>query len=103
VRLHKRANAAEQAACRQWLLDELTLLQPRLIVCLGVTAAQALLGPMTALSAVRGRLQRGDGGAELLTTLHPSALLRLPREDFDSAYASWREELSLMLQFVDAT
>lgn len=102
LRLHKRASAEEQAACRHWLQEELALLQPRLIVCLGLTAAQAVLGPRITLASVRGRRHPADHGATVVATLHPAALLRLPAEAFESTYAGWRDDLRAIGDFLAA-
>jgi DNA polymerase len=80
VRLHKRANAAEQAACRQWLAAELARVQPRLVVGLGAMAAQTLFGNAFRISTERGKW-RDLGDARGLATWHPSAVLRMPHEE----------------------
>jgi DNA polymerase len=76
-RIHARPSAREIAACRPWLETELELLAPELVICLGATAARALLGPAFRLSAQRGRIARA-GGHRVFPTVHPSALLRAP-------------------------
>src|SRR5688500_3150474 len=76
VRLHKRANAAEQAACRPWLAAELDRLQPRLLVCLGAMAAQAVFGASFRVTRERGRWIELGAGRRGLATWHPSAVLR---------------------------
>ena len=79
LRLHKRANAAEQQACRQWLAAEVASLRPRLIVAMGSMAAQALFGAAFKVTRERGKLRHlGDGTTEGLATWHPSAVLRAP-------------------------
>lgn len=81
ARLHKRANATEQAACRQWLAAEPAQVQPRLVVGLGAMAAQTLFGNAFRISAERGRWRDMGTQARGLATWHPSAVLRMPRED----------------------
>jgi DNA polymerase len=81
ARLHKRANAAEQAACRQWLAAELDRVQPRLVVGLGAMAAQTLFGNGFRISRQRGQWRELDTQARGLATWHPSAVLRMPREE----------------------
>jgi DNA polymerase len=76
VRLHKRATAAEQAACRPWLAAELARIRPRWIVCLGAMAAQTVFGATFRLTRERGRWIELDGGVRALATWHPSAVLR---------------------------
>jgi len=79
-RIHKRPNAAEIAACRPWLDTEIRLVKPRVIVCLGATAAQALLGRAFRVTARRGQLVESPLAPVVLATVHPSALLRAPDE-----------------------
>ncbi len=55
VRMHQRANASEQAACRMWLAAEMMRVQPRLVVCLGAMAAQTVFGPTFRVTRERGR------------------------------------------------
>ncbi|HJW07621.1 MAG TPA: UdgX family uracil-DNA binding protein [Rhodanobacter sp.] len=80
VRLHKRANATEQAACRQWLAAELARVQPRVAVGLGAMAAQTLFGKDFRISAERGQWRELGPQTRGLATWHPSAVLRTPRE-----------------------
>jgi DNA polymerase len=90
LRLHQRADASEQAACRPWLAHEIELLRPRLIVCLGVTAAQAVLGrAFVSLTTQRGQLIEFSENCQVLLTLHPAALLRMPESEFAPAWAAW--------------
>jgi DNA polymerase len=80
-RIHKKPNAEQIRACRPWLDAELGVVKPRVLVCLGATAAQALLGPKTTVGATRGRF-RPDGAAGWITvTVHPSSILRAPDEE----------------------
>jgi uracil-DNA glycosylase family protein len=77
-RIHAKPAAGEIAACRPWLLAELTALEPEVVVCLGATAAQALLGRKFRVSAERGRFVPSPLAPHVLATVHPSALLRAP-------------------------
>lgn len=96
-RLHARANAAEQAACRIWLDAELLHLRPARIVCLGAMAAQAILGRSFRLMAGRGRWIKRADGSQAMATVHPSYLLRLRGEDErEQAYAQFLRDLSLL-------
>lgn len=79
-RIHMKPNAGEVRQCRWWLEQELALVRPRLVVALGVTAAQALLGRSVVLSRERGRLLPFPDGLQGMVTTHPSAVLRA-RED----------------------
>jgi DNA polymerase len=80
-RIHKKPNAREIAACRRWLDAELALVGPEIVVCLGATAAQALLGKSFRVTKDRGRLMPFPGGGSVLATVHPSSLLRAPDEE----------------------
>ena len=80
-RIHARPNAAEIAACRPWLDAEISLIQPTALVCLGATAAQALLGPRFRVTQERGRFVPSPLARYVLATVHPSALLRAPDEE----------------------
>lgn len=79
-RIHKKPNAAEITACRPWMLAEINLIQPKVIVCLGATAAQPLLGKAFRVSKQRGELLPSPFGGQILTTVHPSSLLRIEDE-----------------------
>jgi uracil-DNA glycosylase len=81
-RIHQKPNAGELRACRPWLDAELAALRPRAVVCLGATAAQALLGKGFKVTLRRGELLRETGLAPLvLATVHPSSILRAPDDD----------------------
>src|SRR3954462_3742630 len=80
-RIHKKPNAAEVAACRPWLETEIALVKPKAIVCLGATAAQALLGRSFKLTAHRGEFIESPLAPLVLATVHPSSLLRAPDEE----------------------
>ena len=77
-RIHAKPNAAEIAACRPWLEAELELVKPEVLVCLGATAAQALLGRQFRVSANRGRFVPSPLAPRVLATVHPSSILRAP-------------------------
>jgi uracil-DNA glycosylase family protein len=77
-RIHKKPNAGEIAACRPWLDTEIALVKPRAIVCLGATAAQALLGRQFRLTANRGAFVPSSLAPLVLATVHPSSILRAP-------------------------
>jgi uracil-DNA glycosylase len=81
AKLHKSANAAEQAACRQWLAAELSRVQPRVVVGLGAMAAKTLFGNTFRITAERGRWREMGAQVRGFATWHPSAVLRMPRED----------------------
>jgi DNA polymerase len=80
-RIHKKPNAGEISACRPWLDSEIQLVKPRAIVCLGATAAQALLGRQFKVTAHRGEFVESPLAPLVLATVHPSSLLRAPDEE----------------------
>ena len=80
-RIHKTPAADEVAACRPWLETELALVEPKILVCLGATAAKAVLGPSFRVTQHRGEFFDSDLGPRVTATLHPSAILRSPDEE----------------------
>lgn len=80
-RLHKKPNAHEIAACRPWLDTEVMLVKPRIIVCLGATAAQELLGRQFRVTAHRGEFVPSPLAPLVLATVHPSSILRAPDDE----------------------
>jgi uracil-DNA glycosylase family protein len=80
LRLHKKPNAGEIDACRWWLSRELALVEPKLVVALGATALQSLVGRAVPVTANRGRSVTAADGRDVFVTVHPSYLLRLPDE-----------------------
>jgi DNA polymerase len=80
-RIHKKPNTGEIVACRPWLDMEIDLVRPRAIICLGATAAQALLGKGFKVSELRGRLIESPLAPLVMATVHPSSLLRAPDEE----------------------
>jgi len=80
-RIHKKPNAGEIAACRPWLEAEISLIKPKVIVCLGATAAQALLGPKFRVSKQRGQFIESTLAPYILATVHPSSILRAPDDE----------------------
>jgi DNA polymerase len=77
-RLHEKPNAVEIRACSPWLGAEIRLVHPRILVCLGATAAQALLGKDFRVTKQRGEWVRSEYAEKTIATLHPSAILRAP-------------------------
>jgi uracil-DNA glycosylase family protein len=80
-RIHEKPNAREIAACRPWLDAEIAVVKPRVLVCLGATAAQALLGRTFKVTEHRGELLRSELAPYVLATVHPSSLLRAPDDE----------------------
>ena len=77
-RIHAKPNAVEITACLPWLQAEIQLIQPKLVVCLGATAAQALLGKKFRVTQQRGELIDAPVAAKVMATVHPSSILRAP-------------------------
>lgn len=95
-RLHQSPHAREIAACRPWLEAEMRLIRPRLIVSLGATAAQAVVGPGVKVTQSRGETLASAFGIPALITVHPSSLLRQPdasraAEDFAALVADLKK------------
>ena len=94
-RLHKTPGTAEIAACRPWLEREMATIRPRLVVAMGATAARAVIGRPVKIGETRGAVIERDGAPDVLVTVHPSYLLRLPDEtqkqvEFDRFVADLR-------------
>ena len=95
-RLHKKPLQREIAACYQWLEREIEVVRPRVIVCLGATAAGALLGSTFRVTSQRGQLVESSLAPHVFATIHPSAILRI-REDAGREEAYQRFVLDLAL------
>jgi uracil-DNA glycosylase family protein len=80
-RIHKKPNAAEITACRPWLEAEVAVIKPRAIICLGSTAAQAVIGPKFRVSIQRAQFVESDRAPFVTATVHPSSILRAPTDD----------------------
>jgi len=80
-RIHKKPNAREINACRPWLEAEISLLKPKVIVCLGATAAQALLGSQFKVTRQRGQFIESTLAPYIMATVHPSSILRAPDDE----------------------
>ena len=80
-RIHAKPNAAEIGACRLWLEVEIALVKPRVLVCLGATAAQALLGKSFKVSQQRGTVVPSPLAPIVSATVHPSSILRAPDDE----------------------
>ena len=77
-RIHKKPRASEVKACRPWLEAELRAVKPAVVVCLGATAAQSLLGASFKLMQQRGQVVASSAAERIVATIHPSAVLRAP-------------------------
>jgi len=93
-RLHEKPNASQVRACRPWLEAEIEVVKPRLLVLLGATAAQAVMGPAFRVSRQRGEVLESPFGVAALATVHPSSILRaVDDESRDAAMASFIADL----------
>jgi uracil-DNA glycosylase len=90
-RIHAKPSWSEIAACRPWLEAELQVVEPRVLVCLGATAAQALLGRDFRVTQQRGQLVESELAPCALATVHPSSILR--SDDREAEYAAFVDDL----------
>jgi uracil-DNA glycosylase family protein len=93
-RIHQKPNAGEIKACRPWLEAEIAAVQPELIVALGATAAQSLLGPSFRVTQHRGELFDSALGPMVTATVHPSSILRAHDEDREREFEALVTDLS---------
>ncbi len=98
-RIHKKPNSREIAACRPWLEAELRLAKPKLLVCLGATAAQTIFGPSFRVTRDRGKILASNFAPKVMATVHPSSLLRQPdQESREREYAHFVTDLRTALK-----
>ena len=98
-RIHQKPNSREIAACRPWMEAELRLVKPKLLVCLGSTAAQAIFGPAFRVTKQRGIVMESEIAAKVVATVHPSSLLRQPDEESRAReYALFVADLRVALE-----
>jgi DNA polymerase len=95
-RIHQKPNWSEIAACRPWLDAELAVVKPRVLVCLGATAAQALLGRQFRVTKQRGVPVESDLAPVVLATVHPSSILRADEEDREAELAAFVSDLKVV-------
>ena len=101
LRIHKKPTSSEIFACRSWLDAELETMRPELIVCLGATAAQALLGSRFKVTESHGTIQRTENFPPILATFHPASILRaLAEEDRHRQTAVLISDLRMAEEFV---
>jgi DNA polymerase len=92
-RIHQKPNWAEMTACRPWLEAELAVVQPRVLVLLGATAAQSLLGRQFRVTQNRGQLVESDLAESVTATIHPSAILRGEPEQREAEFAAFVDDM----------
>jgi uracil-DNA glycosylase len=95
-RIHQKPNWAEMTACRPWLEAELAVVKPRVLVLLGATAAQSLLGREFRVTQHRGELLESELAEFVTATVHPSSILRGEPEERDAAFAAFVADLSVV-------
>lgn len=95
-RIHQKPNWTEMTACRPWLEAELEAVQPRVLVLLGATAAQTLLGRQFRVSQHRGELVESDLAEFVTATVHPSSILRGETDARDAAFAAFVDDLRVV-------
>jgi DNA polymerase len=107
-RIHKKPSDQEISICRQqWLDQELRIIEPALVVAMGASAARAVFGKTTAIGKNRGHVIKGamlatEISADVIVTVHPSFLLRVPDEDRDSAFDEFVADLKLARKYAAA-
>ena len=101
-RLHKKPAPGEIRACHPWLEEEIRLLRPRVIVALGATAAQALLGPKFKVTEQRGKTVKSEWAGTVIATVHPSAVLRAPADAREQARREFFADLRRVARALQA-
>jgi uracil-DNA glycosylase len=99
-RIHQKPNWSEIAACRPWLDGELAAVEPRVLVCLGATAVQALLGRQFRVTRERGKPVDSDLAEHVLATIHPIAILRGDPESREQEYAAFVRDLKTVAKLL---
>jgi uracil-DNA glycosylase len=102
-RIHKKPNGAEITACKPWLEAEIKRIQPRIVVALGATAAQALLGRDFRVSKQRGEFfdWPSSDGVRVTATVHPSSILRAPADARAEELAEFTRDLASVAKLIE--
>jgi uracil-DNA glycosylase family protein len=96
-RLHQKPLIRQVEACKPWLQAELEIIQPKVVVCLGATAAQSILGKPVRITQERGRFFDGDHGEAVFVTIHPSSIFRRrERAEREAEYRHFVSEMKLV-------
>jgi len=101
-RLHKKPAPGEVRACHPWLEGEIRLVRPRVIVALGATAAQALLGTKFKVTEQRGKTVKSEWAGTVIATVHPSAVLRAPSDTREQARRDFFADLRRVARAIQA-
>jgi uracil-DNA glycosylase family protein len=99
-RLHKKPNAAQVRACNPWLREEVRLVGPKVVVALGSTAAQALLGSRFRVTQHRGEVVRSEWAGPVISTVHPSSVLRAPDDVRAQARQEFFQDIEKVAEYV---
>jgi uracil-DNA glycosylase family protein len=99
-RIHAKPSGIEISACKPWLEAELDAIEPDLLVCLGATAAQSLMGRDFRITAERGKFFPHRWAKQIFATVHPSAILRVP-ERYEEEYHRFVKDLQLISQHLN--
>ena len=101
-RIHAKPNWSEIAACRPWLDAELAVVRPQVLVCLGSTAAQALLGRQFRVTKQRGEPVETALAPSALATIHPSAILRMEDDEREAEFQAFVDDLRVAARLLNA-
>jgi uracil-DNA glycosylase len=99
-RIHQKPSWAEMTACRPWLEAELAVVQPRVLVLLGATAAQTLLGREFRVTQWRGKLVESELAPAVTATVHPSSILRGEPEERQANFAAFVDDLRVVARLL---
>ena len=99
-RIHQKPNWAEMTACRPWLEAELAVVEPRVLVLLGATAAQTLLGRQFRVTQSRGQLVESDLAEAVTATVHPSSILRGEPSEREASFAAFVDDLRVVAKLL---
>jgi DNA polymerase len=99
-RIHAKPSWSEIAACKPWLEAEIQVVEPKVLVCLGATAAQSLLGRDFRVTRQRGEVVDSEFGVPAIATVHPSSILRAEDEDREAEYGAFVDDLRAIANFV---
>ncbi len=99
-RIHQKPNWAEMTACRPWLEAELAVVEPDVLVCLGATAAQSLLGRQFRVTKMRGVPVESELAPSVVATVHPSSILRAPDEGRQEAMRDFVRDLKAVAKLI---
>ena len=101
-RLHKKPSAGEVRACNPWLQEEIRLVKPRVVVALGATAAQALMGKQFRVTQSRGRPLRSELAEVIVATVHPSSVLRAPDDAREEARREFFADIKAVAKYLES-